>query len=371
MKKDTMRTVMYGVLIGLPTMVVVWILVVSFLGCDFNNSCANTSQSGLTPVPTLIPATMPIPEVGAGHQAAPAKCQVATVDLIGDWVKAGVPEKVPFDFTDAKGTACTATFSADVLPLFTTPNLWYDGASACTTCHSADVTAATMHMSLASYQDILAGSNRANANSKGTDILGGGNWEKSILYDMLYTKKSMPLGRPATVPAAGPVIFAGTPKSGASGVTSQGTPSSGASGKTSQATPTAVATEMANDASQDVARPSNSGGAGTAATLTGNADSGKQVYEANCSSCHGVDGKGGVANSGSTDETVPALNPIDPTIRSDNLTTFAYNLDLFIEHGSMPEGTSPALQMPAWGDKGRLQPQQIADVIAYLIKLNP
>ena len=369
MKKDTMRTVMYTVLIGLPTIVVVWIFTIIFWGCGFNNSCANVSQLGLTPVPTLIPATLPIPEVGAGHQAAPVKCQVAAVDLIGAWVKAGVPEKDSFDFTDSKGTACSATFSTDVQPLFTTPNLWYDGASACTTCHSADVTAATMHMSLASYKDILAGANRTDANSKGTDILGGGNWEKSVLYDMLYTQKSMPLGRPATVPAAGPVIFAGTPKSGASGQASaQATPAAGAASKE---TPTAASTaETANDASQDIARPSNSGGAGIAVTLIGDVSSGKKIYEANCASCHGPDGKGGVANAGSTDESVPALNPIDPTIKNSNFTTFAYNMDLFLEHGSMPEGTNPALQMPAWGDSSKLQPQQIADVIAYVTGLN-
>ena len=47
------------------------------------------------------------------------------------------------------------------------------------------------------------------------------------------------------------------------------------------------------------------------------------------------------------------------------------NVDLFLEHGSRPEGDAPAKVMPAWGDQGILTPQQIADVIAYVISLNP
>jgi cytochrome c oxidase cbb3-type subunit 3 len=121
----------------------------------------------------------------------------------------------------------------------------------------------------------------------------------------------------------------------------------------------------------DVARPSNPGGPGPAASLTGNADSGKQIFASNCVSCHAAEGKGGVPNSGSTDGTVPALNPIDPTLISADKTTYITNLDLFIEHGSTPAGTNPTFSMPAWGDKGALQPQQIADVIAYIMSLNP
>lgn len=356
MEKDTTRNLMYIVIIGLPATLIVWISIILLFGCGFGNSCGNSTPSDLTPVPTLIPATMPVPKEAAG-QAAPVKCQVAAVNLIGAWVNAGTPEKAAFDFTDTKGKTCTATFPGDVQQLFNTPNLWYDGASACTTCHTSDVATANKHLSLASYQDILAGADRTDSNSKGTDILGGGNWKKSILYDMLYVKKLMPLGRPASVPAEGPIVQAGTPKSGASSAASQGTP-------------TVAPTEMANDAGQDIARPSNSGGPGEAVSLTGNIDSGKQIYDANCVSCHGPNGQGGVPNAGSSDEDVPALNPIDPTIKNGNPSTFAYNLDLFIEHGSRPEGTNPALQMPAWGDKGLLQPQQIADVIAYLISLN-
>jgi len=121
----------------------------------------------------------------------------------------------------------------------------------------------------------------------------------------------------------------------------------------------------------EVARPSNPGGPGAALNLTGNANSGQQVFVANCQTCHAAEGKGGVANPGSSDGTVPPLNPIDSTIANVDPKVFASNVDLFMEHGSTPDGTNPTFLMPAWGDKKALTPQQIADVIAYIISLNP
>jgi mono/diheme cytochrome c family protein len=125
-----------------------------------------------------------------------------------------------------------------------------------------------------------------------------------------------------------------------------------------------------NEAAEKPARPSNSGGAGPAVGLTGNAQKGADLFKTNCVSCHGDQGKGGVPNPGSKDGTVPELNPIDPTMVSDDQKEFATNLDLFIEHGSTPEGDKPALVMQAFGDQKTLQPQDIADVIAYVISLN-
>ncbi len=118
------------------------------------------------------------------------------------------------------------------------------------------------------------------------------------------------------------------------------------------------------------AKPSNPGGPGEAINLTGDAANGKTIFEQNCVSCHGEEGKGGVANPGGAEETVPALNPIDETIANADYKTFATNLDLFIEHGSTPEGDSPTLSMLKFGDDKILTPQQIADVIAYVISLN-
>jgi mono/diheme cytochrome c family protein len=120
-----------------------------------------------------------------------------------------------------------------------------------------------------------------------------------------------------------------------------------------------------------IMRPSNPGGPGPAVDLTGDKDTGKLIFETNCSVCHMPQGVGGYVNPGSTNGTVPALNPIDKTLKDPDYKTFVSNIDLFIEHGSKPAGANPVFQMPAWGDLKLLTPQQIADVIAYVISLNP
>ena len=120
-----------------------------------------------------------------------------------------------------------------------------------------------------------------------------------------------------------------------------------------------------------VPEPSNAGGPGQAVNLTGDTTAGKVVFDTNCVTCHGVDGKGGIANPGSDEGTVPAVNPIDPGFLNTDYKTYATNIDKYIEHGSTPEGTNPGLVMTAWGDTKALTPQQIADVIAYIISLNP
>ena len=122
---------------------------------------------------------------------------------------------------------------------------------------------------------------------------------------------------------------------------------------------------------EDIARPSNAGDAGSAATLKGDAQTGATLFATNCLPCHGAEGKGGVPNPGSTDGTVPPLNPLDSTLISKDAKVFAYNLDLFLQNGSTPEGTHPAIAMPAWGKDKLLSQQQIADLIAYIMSLNP
>ena len=129
-------------------------------------------------------------------------------------------------------------------------------------------------------------------------------------------------------------------------------------------------TPAATVSPEQVARPSNPGGPGQAVTLTGDAKLGEKIFTATCVGCHGALGKGGTPNPGSDDGTIPPLNPIDETMHSKDYKTFAGNLDLFIQHGSTPEGPKPAITMPAWGDKQSLTQQQIADVIAYIIHLN-
>jgi mono/diheme cytochrome c family protein len=119
------------------------------------------------------------------------------------------------------------------------------------------------------------------------------------------------------------------------------------------------------------ATPSSSTAPGDAVNLTGDAAAGGQVFKTECEKCHGPNGAQGVDNPGSTDGSVPVLNPIDPEIKNADHKTFATNLDAFVQHGSTPDGPSPKLVMPAYGDQALLTQQQLADVIAYIIKLNP
>ena len=109
---------------------------------------------------------------------------------------------------------------------------------------------------------------------------------------------------------------------------------------------------------------------GEAINLTGDPVAGLTVFEAQCVKCHGEAGIQGVENPGSDDGSVPSLNPIDPEIKNADLLIFATNLDLYIQNGSTPEGTSPKLTMPSFGTQSILTQQQIADVIAYLMGLN-
>ena len=124
-------------------------------------------------------------------------------------------------------------------------------------------------------------------------------------------------------------------------------------------------------AAEEIARPSNPGGPGGAVGLHGDAAAGAKLFQVNCLPCHGAEGKGGIPNPGSTDGTVPPLNPIDPTLVSKDARVFATNIDLFIQHGSTPAGHHSAIHMPAWGADNMLTQQQIADLIAYVMSLNP
>jgi hypothetical protein len=207
----------YGTLIGFLLVLGFWFSIVYISSCGFTFSC-NRGEPLVdrTPIPTLIPATLPVQSAG-GESGAFNKCQIAAVDLIGAWVSAGVPETDKFTFTDVNGQSCEAVFGRDVLPLFIESNLWYPGSLSCSSCHYSDLAKSLQNLDMSSYAGILAGSGRANAEPKGNDILGGGVWEESLLYQMVYApngesligRQIMPLGRTAAVPDKGPLVFAG------------------------------------------------------------------------------------------------------------------------------------------------------------------
>ena len=118
------------------------------------------------------------------------------------------------------------------------------------------------------------------------------------------------------------------------------------------------------------ALPSNPGSPGPADKLSGDAGRGKPLFGAYCATCHGPEGILGYPNPGTDDGSVPPLNPIDETLVNGDSKIFFDNVDLFIEHGSVPGGDSPLLIMPNFGDGKLLTPQQIADIIVYVIQLN-
>lgn len=223
---DDVRKIIYGILIAFVVLVLGFVSFIYVSGCGFTLTCPQGQPLVIrTPIPTLIPATFPAPD-RTRAQVAFNKCQIAAADLIGAWVSAGYPENDKFTFTDVKGVPCEGTFKKDVQPLFLESNIWYSGSLACASCHQADLVKAVKNMDLSSYAGILAGSGRANGEPQGKDVLGGGNWEQALMYQMLHApngqttigRPAMPLGRPADVPENGPLVYAGAPIAGAATV---------------------------------------------------------------------------------------------------------------------------------------------------------
>jgi mono/diheme cytochrome c family protein len=124
------------------------------------------------------------------------------------------------------------------------------------------------------------------------------------------------------------------------------------------------------DVPTDAALAPDAGPPGQAASLTGDAGKGEPGFGLYCAFCHGPEGVQGLPNPGSDDGSVPVLNPIDPEIASSDAQAFVQNVDGYLEHGSQPEGSGPLLLMPPFGQRQMLSQQQIADLIAYVLKLN-
>ena len=159
-------------------------------------------------------------------------------------------------------------------------------------------------------------------------------------------------------------------------------PPSAAAGKTASpeekpARATAAGTEKPASAPENPAKKSGEASTadeeklpGHAAYTIGDAENGAILFKVHCASCHGQEGKGGVSNPGSHDMVVPALSPVDILLFSTDPRFFARNIDIYIQHGSVPEGTAPALKMPPFGDSNSLTQEEIANIEAYVLSLN-
>ena len=346
---DDFRKIIYGVLIGFVAMLVVWISYLAFTGCGFAFNCAAAlPKVERTSIPTLIPATLPIPT--RLLNAVEAVTSNTSVPSSGTSSPAE-PETTIARPSNPGGPGPAVNLTGDAnsgKQIF---------ATNCQTCHNTEGKGGISNPgstdgSVPALNPIDPSLMSADAKTYATNL------------DLFLEHGSTPegLGPTFSMPAWGDkkalspqqiadviaYVISLNPVSNAAATTAP-TPLGGV----------------------DIARPSNPGGPGQAINLTGDTNSGKQIFASNCVTCHNTEGKGGISNPGSSDGTVPPLNPIDSTLVSSDYKTFATNLDLFIEHGSTPEGNGPTFSMPAWGDKKALSPQQIADVISYVISLNP
>ncbi len=113
-----------------------------------------------------------------------------------------------------------------------------------------------------------------------------------------------------------------------------------------------------------------SGPPGPAASVIGSPERGVVVFTEVCISCHGSLGTDNIPNPGSEDGKIPPLNPINRNLFSQDPQEFARKIDRFIQHGSIPQGTSPKFHMLAFGDDSSLTQQAISNVEAYVMQLN-
>ena len=378
---DDFRKILYGVVLAFIGVILLWVSFVTYSGCGFslNNCNASVAPVLRTPIPSLVPATLPAPArflVPTGTATTGAKATAAATETSAPAVSGG--EEVarpsnpggPGEAVNLKGS------SSSGVEIF---------AANCQICHAAQG----------------KGGNPNPGSSDGTipalnpidPTIANADYKTfATNVDLFVEHGSTPDGTNPTfsMPAWGDkkllspqqiadVIAYVVSLNGGSASTSGTGAGSSAQAVPTQTTavspaatsaPTAEATS-ASGAGSGVAHPSNPGGPGDAVNLKGDATAGAQVFANNCAVCHNTNGTGGNPNPGSTDGTIPALNPIDPTLKNPDYKTFATNLDLFIQHGSTPDGPGPTFSMPPWGDSGKLTQQQIADAIAYLISLNP
>jgi hypothetical protein len=219
---DDVRPIIYGTIIGFLLIVLSWLTLIFISSCGFSLSCVQAAPIVIrTSVPTLIPVSQP--QQHQPNQTPLAQfnaCKVSAADLIGAWVAAGSPETETFPFNDVSGNPCEGTFANDIQHLFMENEFWFPGAIGCTSCHntalieqdqsSGEGNKKSGGLDLTSYQGILAGANRSYVGAKGTDILGGGNWDSSLLHDVLLVHGFVPQGHSKDVPPIAPVfIYAG------------------------------------------------------------------------------------------------------------------------------------------------------------------
>jgi hypothetical protein len=207
---NDVRKMIYGTIILFIAVVASWLSIIYVSACGLTFTCRQAApRVDRTPIPTLIPASHSESPMAASPVEFNA-CQVAARDLIGAWVSADSPESEPFAFSDVAGNPCEGTFPADIQPLFVENSLWYASAIGCVSCHNSALSERSAGLDLTTYEAITLGAGRVEGGtSAGNDILGGGDWEKSLLYEVLVNRGLVAEGHSADTSAADVRIFAG------------------------------------------------------------------------------------------------------------------------------------------------------------------
>lgn len=216
MYNDDTRGLIYGTIAFFLIGLVAWLGFIFVSACGFTLNCVQGAPLVVrTPIPTLSPLEQPL---GQGQpEAAPEEfnaCQAGATDVIAAWVMAGHTETDPFPFTDLNGQECEATYE-DIQALFRENSVWSPGAVGCTSCHNADLAERSGGLDLSTYESISLGTRRvAESTSPGTDIFGRGEWENSLLYEVLVNQGLTPQGHSPDVEPNNPILYIGQPVAG-------------------------------------------------------------------------------------------------------------------------------------------------------------
>jgi hypothetical protein len=207
---DDTRGMIYATIWLFLLGLVLWLGFVYVSACGFTLNCIQGAPLVVrTPIPTLSPLEHTQGQVEPGVEPVDFnKCQIGAADLIGAWVAAGHTEADAFPFTDVNGQNCEATYE-DIQPLLRENSIWFPGSLGCTSCHNADLTDRSGGLDLSTYEAISLGSRRvAGSTSPGTDIFGG-EWEGSLLHEVLVNQGLTTQGHSPDVEPQNPLLYIG------------------------------------------------------------------------------------------------------------------------------------------------------------------
>lgn len=97
---------------------------------------------------------------------------------------------------------------------------------------------------------------------------------------------------------------------------------------------------------------------------------GRLVYERyGCMLCHGVEGKGGVANPNALrNAQVPSITEVADVYTVAEVTTLVRNGRSHVDRAD-EKGAAPPYRMPGWGE--RMSDQEVSDLVQYVMSLTP